>query len=48
MIVYLESTVNLLFSRGEIVKVDNLVKNSEVKQIEIEGKEIIKYLKING
>jgi hypothetical protein len=47
MIVYLESTVNLLFSRGEKVKVDNLVKNSEVKQIETEGKEPIKYLKIN-
>jgi hypothetical protein len=47
MLVYLESTVNLLFSRGQKIKVDNLVKNGEVKQIEIEGKETIKYLKIN-
>jgi hypothetical protein len=47
MIVYLESTINLLFSRGEKVKVDNLVKNGEVKMIEVEGKEPIKYLKIN-
>jgi hypothetical protein len=46
MLVYLEATVNLLFSLGEKVKVDDLVKNGEVKQIEIEGKEIIKYLKI--
>jgi hypothetical protein len=48
MIIYLENTVSLLFSRGEKVKVDDLVKNGEVKMIEVEGKEIIKYLKING
>jgi hypothetical protein len=46
MLVYLEATVSLLFSRGQKIEVDNLIKNSEVKQIEIEGKEIIKYLKI--
>jgi hypothetical protein len=48
MIIYLESTINLLFSSGQKIEVDNLIKNSEVKQIEIEGKEPIKYLKING
>jgi hypothetical protein len=47
MTIYLEATVNLLFSRGEKVKVDDLVKNGEVKMIEVEGKEPIKYLKIN-
>jgi hypothetical protein len=46
MTIYLEATVNLLFSSGQKIEVDNLIKNSEVKQIEIEGKEIIKYLKI--
>jgi hypothetical protein len=48
MLVYLEATVSLLFSSGQKIEVDNLIKNSEVKQIEIEGQEPIKYLKING
>jgi hypothetical protein len=46
MIVYLESTVNLLFSCAEKETVDKLVKTGEVKVIEKEGKEPIKYLKI--
>ena len=46
MIIYLEETINLLFSRGEKETVDRLVKTGEVKVIEKEGKEPIKYLKI--
>lgn len=46
MIIYLEETINLLFSRGEKEIADRLVKTGEVKVIEKEGKEPIKYLKI--
>lgn len=46
MILYMEQTINLLFSRGEKETVDKLVKTGEVKIIEKEGKEPIKYLKI--
>ena len=42
-VIYLESTINLLFSAGKKVEVDNLVKNGEIKITE-SG---IKYLKIN-
>ena len=46
MIIYLEETINLLFSRAEKETVDKLVKSGEVKVIEKEGQQPIKYLKI--
>jgi hypothetical protein len=46
MIVYLDETIILLFSRGEKETVDKLVKSGEVKIIEKEGQQPIKYLKI--
>ena len=46
MIIYLESTINLLFSAGEKETVENLIQQGEVKQIEKEGQQPIKYLKI--
>jgi hypothetical protein len=46
MIIYLEETVSLLFSRENKEKVDTLVKSGEVKIIEKEGQQPIKYLKI--
>ena len=47
MLVYLEATVNLLFSRENKTKVEELIQRGEIKTIEREGKETIKYLKIN-
>ena len=42
MIIYLESTINLLISSGEEEKVEGLIKSGQVKETE-SG---IKYLKI--
>ncbi len=47
MIIYLEPTITLLLQLGKKDEVDELIQNGEVKQIEIEEKEPIKYLKIN-
>ena len=47
MLVYLETNVNLLFSREEKDKVEELIQKGEIKTIEREGQETIKYLKIN-
>jgi hypothetical protein len=46
MVVYIESTVSLLFSRENKEKIEELINSGEVKVIEREGKESIKYLKI--
>ena len=46
MEIYLEATINLLLLNGEKSRVEDLLKNSEVKQIEKNGK-TIKYIK-NG
>jgi len=46
MVVYMESTINLLFSRENKEKIEELINSGEVKIIEREGKEAIKYLKI--
>ena len=44
LVIYMEETINLLFSAGKKVEVDNLVKNGEIKITE-SG---IKYLKITN
>ena len=46
MLIILESTINLLFSAGEKETVKNLIQQGEVKIIEREGQQPIKYLKI--
>ncbi len=46
MVVYMESTVSFLFSRENKEKIEELINSGEVKIIEREGKEPIKYLKI--
>ena len=45
-VVYLESTINLLFSRENKEKIEELINSGEIKIIEREGQEPIKYLKI--
>ena len=42
MIIYLESTINLLISSGKKEKVEELIKSGQVKETE----SVIKYLKI--
>ena len=44
--IYLEETVSLLFSRENKEKIEELINSGEVKIIEREGKEVIKYLKV--
>jgi hypothetical protein len=45
-VVYMNETVSLLFSRENKTKIEELINSGEVKVIEREGKEPIKYLKI--
>ncbi len=45
-VIYMEQTVSLLFSREEKAKVEELIQRGEVKTIEREEKETIKYLKV--
>ena len=46
MIIYLEATINLLFSAREKETVEKLIQTGVVKQIESEKLGLIKYLKI--
>jgi hypothetical protein len=45
-VVYLESTINLLLQLGEKDKVEELIQRGEIKTIEREDREPIRYLKI--
>ena len=44
MVIYLESTINLLISSGEKEKVEELIKSGQVKETELG----IKYLKVSA
>ena len=48
MIIYLEATINLLLQLGEKSKkeIEELIKSGEIKTIERENEETIRYLKI--
>ena len=45
-VIYMNETVSLLFSRENKEKIEELINSGEVKIIEREGKEAIKYLKV--